>query len=179
MARFRSQPCGYYGMLIAHCGVAVFIIGVTLVKGYETERDLRMAVGDSVTVGGYEFRFDGAGAVTGPNYRAARGNVTVSRNGTVQQVLHPEKRIYNAQQTAMTEAAISSGLFGDIYVSLGEPVENGAWSVRVYHKPFVTWIWGGCLIMALGGLVALTDRRYRRGARHGAELLPAAGKAVA
>ena len=179
MARFRSQPRGYYGMLIAHCGVAVFIIGVTLVKGYETERDLRMAVGDSVTVGGYEFRFDGAGAVTGPNYRAARGNVTVSRNGTVQQVLHPEKRIYNAQQMAMTEAAISSGLFGDIYVSLGEPVENGAWSVRVYHKPFVTWIWGGCLIMALGGLVALTDRRYRRGARHGAELLPAAGKAVA
>ncbi len=166
-------------MLIAHCGVAVFVIGVTLVKGYETERDLRMAVGDSVTVGGYAFRFDGAGDALGPNYRAARGNVTVSRDGVVLKVLHPEKRLYNAQQMTMTEAAISSGLFGDIYVSLGEPVDNGAWSVRVYHKPFVTWIWGGCLIMALGGLVALTDRRYRQSARSAAEVMPAAGKAVA
>lgn len=178
-ARLQSQPRGYYGMLIAHCGVAVFIIGVTLVKGYETERDLRMAVGDSVTVGGYAFRFDGAGAVTGPNYRAARGNVTVSRGGKELQVLHPEKRVYNAQQMAMTEAAISSGLFGDIYVSLGEPVADGAWSVRVYHKPFVTWIWGGCLIMALGGFVALTDRRYRRKAQRTEEVLPGTDKAVA
>jgi cytochrome c-type biogenesis protein CcmF len=179
VARLQSQPRGYYGMLIAHCGVAIFIIGVTLVKGYETERDLRMAVGDSVTVGGYAFRFDGAGMVTGPNYRAARGNVTVSRGGKELQVLHPEKRIYNAQQMAMTEAAISSGLFGDIYVSLGEPVADGAWSVRVYHKPFVTWIWGGCLIMAFGGFVALTDRRYRRSARRTEEVLPAADKVVA
>ncbi len=179
LAGLPNQPRGYYGMLIAHCGVAIFIIGVTLVKGYETERDLRMEVGDTVTVGGYTFRFDGAEPVTGPNYRAARGNVTVSRGDTVLKVMHPEKRTYNAQQMSMTEAAISSGLFGDIYVSLGEPVDNGAWSVRVYHKPFVTWIWGGCLIMALGGLVALTDRRYRKSTQRAAETVPVGGKVAA
>src|SRR5688572_14039704 len=161
-ARLKSQSRSYYGMLLAHCGVAVFIAGVTLVKGYETERDVRMAVGDSVTLGAYTVRFDGVKNVKGPNYRAARGEMTVSRGGALVTVLHPEKRIYNAQQTPMTEAAISTGLLGDLYVSLGEPVSGGAWSVRVYHKPFVTWIWGGCLIMALGGLLALTDRRYRR-----------------
>jgi cytochrome c-type biogenesis protein CcmF len=161
-ARLASQPRGYYGMLLAHCGVAVFIVGVTMVKGYETERDMRMAVGDSVSVGGYVFQFNGTERVTGPNYSAARGSVAVSRDGRPQMVLHPEKRIYNAQQMGMTEAAISSGLFGDIYVSLGEPVADGAWSVRVYSKPFVTWIWGGCVLMALGGLLAVLDRRYRR-----------------
>jgi cytochrome c-type biogenesis protein CcmF len=91
-------------------------------------------------------------------------------------VLHPEKRIYNAQQMPMTEAAISTGLFGDLYVSLGEPVSDGAWSVRVYHKPFVTWIWGGCIIMALGGFLALSDRRYRTAKRRAPEALPAGAK---
>jgi len=171
--RLASQPRGYYGMLLAHCGVAVFIAGVTLVKGYESERDVRMAVGDSVEVGGYAFRFDGAQNATGPNYRAARGSVVVSRGGKELMVLHPEKRIYNAQQMPMTEAAISTGLFGDLYVSLGEPVSDGAWSVRVYHKPFVTWIWGGCIIMALGGFLALSDRRYRTATRRVPEVLPA------
>ena len=175
-ARLRSQSRSYYGMLLAHCGVAVFIAGVTLVKGYETERDVRMAVGDSVAVGSYAFRFDGVENVTGPNYRAARGNVAVSRDGRQVMVMHPEKRIYNAQQMAMTEAAISTGIFGDLYVSLGEPVADGAWSVRVYHKPFVTWIWGGCIIMALGGLVALSDRRYRNVARRAAQAHAADGK---
>ena len=165
-ARLATQPRSYYGMLLAHCGVAVFIVGVTLVKGYEIERDVRMAVGDSVAIGSYAFRFDGVKSVTGPNYRAARGDVAVSREGKELMVLHPEKRIYNAQQMAMTEAAISTGILGDLYVSLGEPVSGnaaeGAWSVRVYHKPFVVWIWGGCIVMALGGLLALSDRRYRR-----------------
>ena len=173
-ARLANQPRGYYGMLLAHFGVAVFIIGVTLVKGYETERDVRMAIGDTVTVGGYTFRFDGARNVTGPNYRAARGSVAVSRDGTHLLSMHPEKRIYNAQQMAMTEAAISTGIFGDIYVSLGEPVADGAWSVRVYHKPFVTWIWGGCILMALGGLVALSDRRYRSSVRRETATIAAA-----
>ena len=160
-ARLASQPRGYYGMLLAHCGMAVFIVGVTLVKGYETERDVRMAVGDTVSAGGYTFRFDGAENAMGPNYTASRGNVMVTRDGKTVTVLHPEKRIYNAQQMPMTEAAIASGIFGDLYVSLGEPVADGAWSVRVYYKPFVVWIWGGWIIMALGGFVALTDRRYR------------------
>ncbi len=161
-ARLRSQSRSYYGMLLAHCGVAVFIAGVTLVKGYETERDVRMAVGDAVAIGSYSFRFDGVQTVTGANYEAARGSVAVSRDGRQLRVLHPEKRIYNVQQMPMTEAAISTGFLGDLYVALGEPVSGGAWSVRVYHKPFVTWIWGGCVIMALGGLLALSDRRYRR-----------------
>jgi cytochrome c-type biogenesis protein CcmF len=160
--RLRAQPRSYYGMVVAHCGVAVFIVGVTLVKGYEVERDLRMAPGDTATVGGYDFRFDGTREVMGPNYRAAQGTVKVSReSGGEVATLHPEKRIYLVQQNAMTEAAITSGPLRDLYVSLGEPVDGGAWSVRIYYKPFVAWIWGGCAIMALGGLLALSDRRYR------------------
>jgi len=163
--KLASQSSGYYGMLLAHCGVAVFIIGVTLVKGYEVERDLLMAVGDTVNVAGYTFRFEGAQSVKGPNYRAARGTVRVMRGDREVAVLKPEKRAYNVSNTPMTEADISTGLFGDLYVSLGEPVEDGAWSVRIYHKPFISWIWGGCAIMALGGLLALADRRYRIAAR--------------
>jgi cytochrome c-type biogenesis protein CcmF len=120
-----------------------------------------MASGDSVTVGGYTFRFDGVQNVSGPNYQGLRGAVDVSRNGGRVGVLHPEKRVYQAQQMPMTEAAIDSGILGDLYVSLGEPVTDGAWIVRIYHKPFVTWIWGGCIIMVLGGVLALLDRRYR------------------
>jgi cytochrome c-type biogenesis protein CcmF len=159
-ARLASQPRAFWGMTIAHLGVAVFIVGVTMVKGYETERDVRMGIGDSVSVGGYAFRFDGTREVNGPNYRGHRGSVDVSRDGKHIETLYPEKRIYHAQQMPMTEAAIDSGLLGDLYVSLGEPVADGAWSVRVYHKPFVTWIWFGCIFMALGGILALADRRY-------------------
>jgi cytochrome c-type biogenesis protein CcmF len=176
--RLAVQPRSYYGMLLAHCGVAVFIIGVTLVKGYETERDVRMAVGDSVTAGGYAFRFDGVQEVTGPNYRGARGAIDISRDGRHVEVLHPEKRVYNAQQMTMTEAAIDTGIFGDLYVSLGEPVSGGAWSVRVYHKPFVVWIWGGCIIMALGGFLALCDRRYRTAARRNEAAVATGGKKI-
>jgi cytochrome c-type biogenesis protein CcmF len=160
-ARLRQQPRAYWGMVLAHVGVGVFIVGVTTVKSYEVERDVRMEIGDTVAIGGYTFTFQGATQAMGPNYRASRGSVEVSRGGKIIETLHPEKRIYNAQQMPMTEAAIDTGPFGDLYVSLGEPVANGAWSVRVYYKPFVTWIWGGCILMALGGLLALLDRRYR------------------
>ena len=171
MARLAKQPRGYWGMLLAHLGVAVFIVGVTMVKGYETERDVRMVPGESVSVGAYTFRFEGTTERIGPNYRAARGTFDVAKNGVSFEKLHPEKRVYNAQGMPMTEAAIDSGIFGDLYVSLGEPVDGAAWTVRVYRKPFVTWIWGGCILMALGGLVALTDRRYRLAARR-EEALP-------
>ena len=177
--RLGNQPRAWYGMLLAHCGVAVFIAGVTLVKSYEVERDMKMNVGDSVSIDRYAFRFEGTQTVTGPNYQAARGTVAVSRDGQPLMVLHPEKRVYNAQQMPMTEAAISTGLFGDVYVSLGEPVENGAWSVRVYSKPFVTWIWGGCVLMALGGLLAIFDRRYRRAAQRENAAVPGAAAAKA
>jgi cytochrome c-type biogenesis protein CcmF len=159
--RMAAVPRSYWGMLVAHCGIAVFIVGVTMVKGFETESDVRMNVGETATIGGYTFRFDGTEDVVGPNYTAARGTFHVSRDGRETTVLYPEKRRYPAQNQVMTEAAIDPGLLRDLYVSLGEPLDGGAWSVRLYHKPFVDWIWGGCFIMALGGVLAISDRRYR------------------
>lgn len=160
-AKLAKQPIHYYGMLLAHFGVGVFIIGVTLVEGYQEEKDVRMEIGDTVEMKGYTFRFDGAARVPGPNYMAERGTLTVTRAGVPYLVMHPEKRIYNVQQNPMTEAAIDSGFFRQMYVSMGEPLERGAWSVRLYYKPFVTWIWTGAALMALGGILALSDRRYR------------------
>ena len=163
MRRVRGQTLSYYGMQLAHFGVAVFIIGVTMVKGYETERDVRMEIGDTVKAGGYEFRLEGVSETTGPNYVAARGHFLISKDGKPTTELFPEKRQYNASGMPMTEAAIDTGLIRDLYVSMGEqiPGEVEAWAVRVYHKPFVDWIWAGCLFMALGGLLAIGDRRYR------------------
>ena len=165
-AQLARQPRSYWGMIVAHVGIAVFIIGVTMVKGFETERDVRMNVGDTVTAGGFTLRFDGTTEAAGPNYRAVRGGFDVSKNGQHVATLAPEKRVYNAGGMPTTEAAIKNMLSGDLYVSLGVPVDGGAWSVRVYHKPFVNWIWAGCLLMALGGVLALSDRRYRVTLRH-------------
>jgi cytochrome c-type biogenesis protein CcmF len=167
LQRFNSQSRSYYGMQLAHLGVAVFVIGVTMVKGYETERDVRMGVGDTVAAGNHVFRFDGVRELEGPNYRAYQGRVTVTRNEQLVTQLYPEKRTYNASGMPMTEAAIDTGFLRDLYVSLGEPIpdSNGAWAVRIYHKPFIDWIWGGCLMMALGGVLAISDRRYRIHAR--------------
>jgi cytochrome c-type biogenesis protein CcmF len=162
--RARQIPRAMVGMMIAHVGIAVFILGVTLVRTGEVERDVQMAPGDTTTIGDLVFTFRGASAVSGPNYRAARGEIEVSRNGRKLTTLRPEKRFYPASESTMTEAAIEPGLTRDLYVSLGEPV-GAAWIVRVYVKPFVDWIWGGCLIMAIGGLLAATDRRYRGRAR--------------
>ena len=160
-ARLARQSRSYYGMHCAHLGVAVFIIGVTLVNGYETEKDVRMDIGSKVTVGGYTFQFNGVSNVVGPNYKAVRGDIDVIQDDKVIRALHPEKRTYNASGMAMTEAAIDTGLFRDLYVALGEPLANNAWVVRAYHKPFVDWIWLGCLLMAIGGVLSVTDRRYR------------------
>ncbi|KAF0206020.1 MAG: cytochrome c-type bioproteinis protein [Gallionellaceae bacterium] len=163
MQRLKSQSRSYYGMQLAHLGIAVFVIGVTMVKGYETERDVRMNVGDTVEAGGYTFRFDGITELEGPNYHASRGHVIIKKNERIVGELFPEKRNYNASGMPMTEAAIKPGLLGDLYVSLGEPIpdSDGAWAVRVYVKPFVDWIWAGCLLMGLGGVFAISDRRYR------------------
>jgi cytochrome c-type biogenesis protein CcmF len=174
MGRLAAVPRSYWGMLLAHCGVAVFIVGVTMVKGFEVEQDLRMNVGETSTVGGYTFRFDGVREVQGPNYIAARGTFHVSQDGREVTVMYPEKRRYTVQNQTMTEAAIAPGLLRDLYVSLGEPVADGAWSVRLYHKPFIDWIWGGCLIMALGGVLAISDRRYRLAWRRKEADVPAA-----
>jgi cytochrome c-type biogenesis protein CcmF len=165
VARVRSSSRSYYGMLLAHVGVAVFVVGVTLVGGYQSETDVRMAVGDTVDLGGYTFRFGGTSDVEGPNYVAARATIEVTRGAEKIAVMQPEKRVYNVQQSTMTEAAINSGLTRDLYVALGEMVAPGTWIVRVWVKPFIDWIWGGCLLMAIGGLLAACDRRYRVGVR--------------
>ena len=170
LSQLAKQPLSYWGMILAHLGVAVFIVGVTMVKGYESERDVKMNVGDTVSVGGYAFRFDGVTQARGPNYQASRGGFTVTRNGTYVENLYPEKRQYNAGGMPMTSAAIDSGFFGDIYVSMGEPLDNGAWVIRVYSKPFVTWLWAGFIMMAIGGFLALSDRRYRVAAKRDAAL---------
>ncbi len=171
--RMAALPRAYWGMVLAHCGVALFIVGVTMVKGFEVEQDVRMNVGETATLGGYTFRFDGTQQVNGPNYVAARGTIQVSQDGREVTVMYPEKRRYFAQNQTMTEAAISPGLLRDLYVSLGEPLEGGAWSVRLYHKPFIDWIWGGCLVMALGGVLAVSDRRYRLAWRRKEATVPA------
>ncbi|MFI4904167.1 MAG: heme lyase CcmF/NrfE family subunit [Burkholderiales bacterium] len=161
-AKLAANSAAWYGMLVAHLGIAVFIVGVTLVKHYETERDVRMDVGQAVALGGYAFTFRGVVPAPGPNYRALVGTVDVARDGKPVRTLHPEKRIYDASGQTMTEAAIATRVGGDLYVSLGEPVsDSGAWGVRVYIKPFVDWIWAGAFIMALGGFIAIGDRRYR------------------
>jgi len=161
IASLRRQPGSWYAMHLAHVGIAVFVVGVTLVKGYEEEKDVRMSPGDTVTVGGYTLRFNGVQTVAGPNYRSAMGDVELSRAGRILRTMRPEKRTYASSAMPMTEAAIDAGFTRDVYVSLGEPIEGGAWSVRVYYKPFVDWIWGGCLVMAFGALLAISDRRYR------------------
>ena len=163
--KLRTQSRSYYGMQLAHLGVAVFIIGVTLVTGYQSEQDVRMQRGDVVKAGGYDFQFVGVTNVNGPNYIAGRAEVIVSRNGQEIERLYPEKRNYTASGNVMTETAIDSGIFRHLYISLGEPIGGGAWSVRVYYKPFVGWIWGGAVLMALGGGLALSDRRYALAAR--------------
>ncbi|HTP98842.1 MAG TPA: heme lyase CcmF/NrfE family subunit [Casimicrobiaceae bacterium] len=164
-AKLRANPAAWYGMVLAHFGVAVFITGVTMVKGYGIEQNATMDKNQTVQVGGFDFTFRGVVPVNGPNYAGVAGIIDVSRNGVALPTLHPEKRIYNAGGQAMTDAAIDKGFLGDRYVSLGEPVSDkgveGAWAVRLYIKPFVEWIWFGCFLMALGGFTAMTDRRYR------------------
>jgi len=163
---FGSRGSGsYYGMLIAHFGVAVFIIGVTFVTQFDVEKDIRMSPGQTIELAGHSFRFDGARAVQGPNYRADRGTIRVfSSDGQEVAILSPEKRTYLVQTRPMTEAGIDPGFTRDIYVSLGETLGNGDWSLRLYYKPFVRWIWLGGILIGLGGLLAAADRRYRMGA---------------
>jgi cytochrome c-type biogenesis protein CcmF len=127
-----------------------------------------MRVGDTTSAGGYTFRFTDIQPVAGPNYKAMRGTFEVTRDNT-KIIMTPEKRMFTVQQMPMTEAAIDRGFTRDLYVSLGEPGQNGSWVVRVQHKPFVTWIWAGCLIIAFGGFMAASDKRYRLSTRQRAQ----------
>jgi cytochrome c-type biogenesis protein CcmF len=156
---------GFLGMHLAHFGVAVFLAGVAVVNGYEQEKSVRMAVGDTLEMAGHTFRFNGAHEENGPNYTALAGNVDLIRDGCIKARLRPEKRFYSTSAMPMTEAAIDVGFWRDIHVSLGEPVDRArpedAWIVRIHFKPLIDWIWGGCALMALGGLLSIRDRRYR------------------
>jgi len=167
--KLRANAPAWYGMLVAHIGIAVFIVGVTLVRGYQVERDVRLDVGQSIEVAGDTYTFRGVSQQPGPNYDALVGTIVVTRGGREVAVLHPQKRAYRASGQMMTEADIETRIAGDRYVSLGEPVTanglTGPWGVRIYVKPFVDWIWAGCLLMALGGFVAVSDRRYRLAVR--------------
>ncbi|MEJ8813134.1 heme lyase CcmF/NrfE family subunit [Variovorax ureilyticus] len=161
LAALRQLPAGYVGMLLAHAGVGVFIAGVTLVSSQESTRELPMKIGDTVEVAGHAFRFDGVAPAVGPNYEALVGTLTVTRDGHPIATLSPERRVYRSQQMPTTEAAIDVGLTRDLYVAIGESLGEHGWAVRLYVKPFVGWIWAGCLLMAVGGLLAASDRRYR------------------
>lgn len=161
LSKVKSIPRSWWGMVIAHLGIAVFTLGVTVVKGFESETAVRMLPGDVAHLAGYDFAFEGVTEIQGPNYTASRGQLRVSKNGVERTVLSTEKRLYTVQNMPMTEAGISPAIIHDLYASLGEPLSDGAWSVRIYHKPMVEWIWMGCAMMAFGGLLALSDKRYR------------------
>ena len=159
-------PPSFWGMHLAHLGIAVITVGITMVKSYEVERDVRMGLNDTVTIENYSFELVGVSDVNGPNYKALRGDFKVAKDGKYLEMLYPEKRKYFSSSMPMTEAGIDSGLFRDLYVSLGEPIdgERLQWSVRVFYKPFVSWLWYGAILMVLGGLLAVSDRRYRKSA---------------
>ncbi|HWS79174.1 MAG TPA: heme lyase CcmF/NrfE family subunit [Thermomonas sp.] len=177
-SRFRNGSAGskgtrltreMLGMALAHTGIAVFLVGALLVEGLNLQRELAVKAGDTVELGKYAFRFDGVTETRGPNYTADRGTVQVLRDGRVEAVLHPEKRRYAAGGQVMTESGIASAITGDAYVALGEPLGGGAWALRVHIKPFVRWIWAGALLMALGGFVTATDRRFTRPSAAGSD----------
>ena len=162
MNRLRGIPTAWWGMWLAHLGISVFILGVTLVKGMESNVDVKMQPGDVAHLAGYSFTLKAVTDYRGPNFDAARADLAISREGKPVALLHPEKRTYRAAGMPMTEASIDVNLLRDLYASMGEPLDDKTWIVRLYYKPFISWIWIGCLMMAIGGCLAASDRRYRR-----------------
>ncbi|HET7300347.1 MAG TPA: cytochrome c-type biogenesis CcmF C-terminal domain-containing protein, partial [Oleiagrimonas sp.] len=161
MPRGRRFPPEMAGMLLAHLGIAVFLLGVLFSEALSVQKDVRMSPGQTQTVGAYTFRFDGVKHLKGPNWTAEQGTLAVlDSDGKQLTVLHPQKRTYPRGQV-QTEAAIDPGLTRDLYTALGEPLDGAAWSLRIYYKPFVHWIWAGGVLMMLGGFVAAADRRFR------------------
>jgi len=158
---YAKVPKAMYGMLLAHFGMGIFIIGVVFTSSFSDQVEQAVKVGEKISVAGYDFILEGVGPVKGPNYDAMRGSVRVEKSEQLLTTLLPEKRIYNVQRNAMTEASIYTGVFADLYVALGEPVTQDEWGLRVYYRPFIQWIWMGCLLMSLGGIVGALDRRYR------------------
>ncbi|WP_025135502.1 heme lyase CcmF/NrfE family subunit [Achromobacter sp. DH1f] len=166
LRRLGRQPRSWYGMLLAHAGIGIFIAGATLANGYEVKQELRLEPGAAQEAGGYRFVFAGLAPATGPNYSAQRAEFHVTRDGRPVTTLYPEKRLYTVQDMPLSQAAIDSGFTRDLFVALGEPAGGSAWTVRIQVKPFMAWIWAGCLLMALGGLLAAGDKRYRQREAH-------------
>jgi len=164
LARARGLPRSAWGMTVAHAGVAIVIAGITGSSAWKVESIQAMRAGDSVEVAGYTFAFDGVTTVPGPNYRADRGTFIVTRGDRLIATLVPEKRFYPVAGRDTTEAAIHTTWFADLYAVISEPLDGGAWSTRIYHNPLVPWIWIGVIVMGLGGVLSLTDRRHRVGA---------------
>jgi cytochrome c-type biogenesis protein CcmF len=161
LQRFKKIPRATYGMVVAHIGIGVFVLGVTFVSAFEEEKEVPMRIGEKVEMAGYEFGFNGVKNIQGPNYSSKQGSLSVYKNNKLVATLLPEKRTYLVQQNPMTEPGIDTGFLRDIYVALGEQIDNEAWGMRLYYKPFIQWIWLGSALMALGGLLAALDRRYR------------------
>lgn len=151
----------HWGMILAHLGVAMTIWGIAFSQNYSIERDVRMNVGDSVEISGYQFQFKGIEDANGQNYLGGKAQVEVTKNGQYETTLFAEKRFYKVSKMTMTEAAIDWGFTRDLYVALGESLGDGSWALRLYYKPFIRWIWLGGVFMALGGLLCMFDRRYR------------------
>jgi cytochrome c-type biogenesis protein CcmF len=160
-AGVRRLPAGYIGMTLAHMGFVVSLLGIVVTSHLSMERDVRLAVGGSTALGDLSFKLVAVDRVSGPNYLADRGTVQVDGEGAAY-LLFPEKRRYLAGGNVMTEAAIDAGVTRDVYVAMGEPLEDGGWTLRLHHKPLVRWVWVGAILMALGGVIAVTDPRYRR-----------------
>lgn len=160
--RGRRQPLAWYGMLLAHVGVGVFVFGATLANGFETRRELTMRPGERATLAGLEFELVGVAPVSGPNYEALQATVRVTREGRAVATLQPQKRSYRRQEAPIGQTALDTGFMRDLLVALGEPAEGGAWSLRLQVKPFMAWIWAGGLLIAVGGLLAAAGRRARR-----------------
>jgi cytochrome c-type biogenesis protein CcmF len=159
--RARQIPLAMQGMMAAHFGIAVFAFGVAMVNSYSQEADVKMGPGTSTTLAGYTFSMQALKEVQGPNYAAMQGRVDITQGDKLVATVFPEKRIYRVQRNPMTESGVHSNLWRDLYISMGESLPTGEWIVRVQYKPFITWIWGGCLLMMLGGVLAMSDRRYR------------------
>ncbi len=158
----KSLTASYYGMQCAHLGIAIMLVGVGLTSYFSTEKSVLLGPGQSVDVGAYDFQFNGTSPVEGPNFVGSEAELVVSRDGNLVTTLHPQRRIYVASGSPSTEMAIDAGFLRDLFVTLGEEKENSAWSMTIYVKPFVRWIWLGSIFMAFGGTMAAMDKRYRR-----------------
>jgi len=158
---FSKIPRAMLGMMTAHIGIGIFILGVVFTSSFSDEKETSVAMGEKVELAGYTFVLEKVSAVEGPNYQAMRGDVNVTKQGSPVVMLYPEKRIYTVQRNPMTEPGIQTGVFRDLYVSLGEPINDNEWGFRIYYRPFIQWVWIGALLMSIGGLLGATDKRYR------------------